>query len=351
MLINGKYPVFGANGIIGRYDKYNHELSQLLITCRGATCGSINISEPKSWINGNAMVIKPNNDNLLLKYIEYYFKGYINLEQVITGAAQPQITKQRLSPVEIFLPPLKEQKYIVAILDKTFAEIAKAETIAKTNLQNAKELFESYLNNVFINKDDDWEERTLGSVCLVERGSSPRPIKKYLTDRKDGVNWIKIGDTKNIERYIYKTNQKITKEGAKKSRFVKEGDFILSNSMSFGKPYIMKTTGCIHDGWFKLKLHNFVDTEYFYQLLSSPYVNNQFHNLASGSVVKNISGDLVKKVVLPILPLIKQKKIVQKLEHLQVKTKKLEKIYQQKITNLSELKKSILQKAFSGRLL
>ncbi len=115
--------------------------------------------------------------------------------------------------------------------------------------------------------------------------------------------------------------------------------------MSFGKPYIMKTTGYIHDGWFKLKLYNFIDTEYFYQLLSSPYVNNQFHNLASGSVVKNISGDLVKKVVLPIPPKKNQKQIVQKLDKLQTETKKLEAIYQQKIVDLEELKKSILQKS------
>ncbi|CAC9531295.1 Type I restriction-modification system, specificity subunit S [uncultured Gammaproteobacteria bacterium] len=195
-----------------------------------------------------------------------------------------------------------------------------------------------------------WEVKKLGEACIVARGSSPRPIKKYLTQDQNGINWIKIGDTKNIEKYIYRTNQKITIEGAKKSRFVEKGDFILSNSMSFGRPYIMKTTGYIHDGWFKLKLYDFLNTEYFYQLLSSPYVNDQFHSLASGSVVKNISGDLVKKVSLPIPPLPEQKRIVKKLDALQTQTKKLETLYQQKINNLVELKKSVLQKAFAGEL-
>ncbi len=107
---------------------------------------------------------------------------------------------------------------------------------------------------------------------------------------------------KDFYEYIYSTKEKITKEDAKKSRYVKKGDFILSNSMSFRKPFIMKTDGYIHDVWFVLRLHDFIDTEYFFQLLSSPYVNDQFHKLASGSVVKNISGNLVKKVVLSIPP-------------------------------------------------
>jgi len=97
---------------------------------------------------------------------------------------------------------------------------------------------------------EGWEVKALKDVCIVERGSSPRPIKNFITEDENGVNWVKIGDTKGVEKYIYKTNQKITKEGAKKSRFVDVGDFILSNSMSFGRPYIMKTQGYIHDGWF-----------------------------------------------------------------------------------------------------
>ena len=196
---------------------------------------------------------------------------------------------------------------------------------------------------------DGWKTMKLVDVCIVERGSSPRPIKKFVTDDEDGVNWIKIGDTKNIEKYIYKTNQKITKEGAEKSRFVEEGDFILSNSMSFGKPYIMKTQGYIHDGWFKLKLHDFVDSEYFYQLLSSPLVNDQFHNLASGSVVKNISGDLVKKVVLPIPPLLQQKQIVAILDKAFAAIDTAKANAEQNLQNAKELFESIsLQKFTDG---
>lgn len=295
-------------------------------------------------------IIRP-KDNLSSEFLRYYQMSHQYLKDVqanVSGATRQRISRKKLGLIEIPLPPLPQQKQIVSILDKVFAAIDKAKANAEQNLQNSKELFESYLQNVFENKGDDWEIKKLIDVCVVERGSSPRPIKKYITDNEDGVNWIKIGDTKNIEKYIYETNQKITKEGAEKSRFVEEGDFILSNSMSFGKPYIMKTQGYIHDGWFKLKLHDFVDTEYFYQLLSSKYVNDQFHSLASGSVVKNISGDLVKKVILPIAPITEQKKTVQKINAFSLKTKKLESIYTQKIADLEEMKKSILQKAFSG---
>ncbi|MEI8247518.1 MAG: restriction endonuclease subunit S [Lentisphaerota bacterium] len=187
-----------------------------------------------------------------------------------------------------------------------------------------------------------WEIKKLVDVCIVERGSSPRPIEKYQTDRSDGVNWIKIGDTKGVDKYIYSTKEKITKEGAEKSRYVKEGDFILSNSMSFGKPFIMKTDGYIHDGWFVLRLHKFINSEYFFNLLSSPYVNEQFHKLASGSVVKNISGDLVKKVVLPIPPLPEQQRIVAILDEAFTAIAKAKANAEQNLKNAKELFDCIL---------
>jgi type I restriction enzyme S subunit len=103
--------------------------------------------------------------------------------------------KEKLKALNIILPPLSEQKRIVAILDRTFKAIDQAKTNAEQNLKNAKELFESYLNRIFEEKGDDWEENTLNEVCIVKRGSSPRPIKKYITENEDGINWIKIGDT------------------------------------------------------------------------------------------------------------------------------------------------------------
>jgi type I restriction enzyme S subunit len=249
------------------------------------------------------------------------------------------------------IPPLEEQKQIVAVLDKAFAAIDLAKANIEKNLQNAKELFQSKLNGIFTQKGEGWEEKTLGETCVVERGSSPRPIKQYQTEDENGVNWIKIGDTKGVEKYIYSTKERITKEGSLKSRFVDIGDFILSNSMSFGRPYIMKTQGYIHDGWFVLRLPESINTEFFWYLLASPYTKNQFESLAAGAIVKNISGDLVKKAKLPVPPLVEQEKIVIQMDLLSSKTKKLEAKYFKEHENLDELKKSILQKAFAGKLI
>jgi len=120
--------------------------------------------------------------------------------------------------------------------------------------------------------------------------------------------------------------------------------------MSFGRPYIMKIQGYIHDGWFVLRLPESIDTNYFYHLLSSPYLMEQFQSLASGSVVKNISGDLVKKAILPIPPFDEQKRIADELEQLSQQIAQLQNIYKRKLDSLNELKQFILQKAFKGEL-
>ena len=113
----------------------------------------------------------------------------------------------------------------------------------------------------------------LGDVLIIERGGSPRPIKDFLTDSKDGINWIKIGDTEKGGKYINHTAEKIIPEGLKKSRKVYAGDFLLSNSMSFGRPYILNIDGAIHDGWLLLRpIASFFDKDYLYYLLSSPMV-------------------------------------------------------------------------------
>lgn len=155
MVPDGAYPVFGANGIIGRYDQYNHEEPQLLITCRGATCGSVNISERFSWITGNAMVVRPKNAEIDMRFLEYLFRGGIDISKAITGAAQPQITRTNLSPLQISYPTSPtEQRRIVAILDEAFAGIATACAHAEQNLQNARALFESYLQTVFTERGE-----------------------------------------------------------------------------------------------------------------------------------------------------------------------------------------------------
>lgn len=157
----------------------------------------------------------------------------------------------------------------------------------------------------------------LGEICIIERGGSPRPIKNYLTNADDGINWIKIGDATLSNKYIYKTAEKIKPEGLSKTRKVEFGDLILSNSMSFGRPYIMRTSGCIHDGWVVFRLNKeIIDEEYLYTILSSNEVYAQFNHLATGSTVKNLNIDRIKEVVIPLPPLPTQHQIVARIEAL-----------------------------------
>ncbi|WP_323884964.1 restriction endonuclease subunit S [Aeromonas caviae] len=156
---------------------------------------------------------------------------------------------------------------------------------------------------------EGWKLIKLDELCVIERGGSPRPIDAFLTDDADGINWIKISDATASSKYIYKTEQKIKPEGIKSSRIVNEGDFILSNSMSFGRPYIMKTNGCIHDGWLVLRQPK-VNPDYLYLVLSSDFVYQQFDRLASGSTVRNLNIGLVKSVEIPVPSELEQQRIV-----------------------------------------
>jgi type I restriction enzyme S subunit len=126
LVADGKYPVYGANGIIGNYDHYNHENEEFLITCRGATCGNVHITQPFSWINGNAMVVQPYNKSLLsLEYLRFVFSNKGRVQKAISGSAQPQITRTTLSPIKIPLSPLPEQRAIVAKIEELFSDLDK----------------------------------------------------------------------------------------------------------------------------------------------------------------------------------------------------------------------------------
>ena len=162
-----------------------------------------------------------------------------------------------------------------------------------------------------------WKWIKLGNICTIARGGSPRPIKEYITEDNDGVNWIKIGDTEKNGKYICSAAEKIKPSGVCKSRMVHAGDFLLTNSMSFGRPYILKIDGCIHDGWLVLSQSTKVfDQDYLYWMLSSGYAYAQFCGKVSGAVVKNLNSDKVANSVFPLPPLAEQKRIVAKLEEL-----------------------------------
>ncbi len=162
----------------------------------------------------------------------------------------------------------------------------------------------------------DFDTYKLKDLFEINRGGSPRPINKYFTKDDNGVNWIKIGDTKGINKYIQSTKQKIKPEGVKHSRMVFKGDFILSNSMSFGKPFIVDIIGCIHDGWLLLRpITNKADKNYLHTVLGTSFVYNLFKKQTIGGVVENLNIDLVKNIKIPIPPKNIQDEIVAKMDN------------------------------------
>jgi len=195
---------------------------------------------------------------------------------------------------------------------------------------------------------EGWQIRRLGEICDIERGGSPRPIQNFITSDPDGINWIKIGDATASSKYIYKTAEKIKPDGVKRSRMVYEGDFILSNSMSFGRPYIMKTDGCIHDGW--LVLHKpKVDPDYLYLVLSSDLVFSQFDRLAAGSTVRNLNIGLAKSVEIPYPPLHEQHRIVALLDEAFAGLATAKANAERNLENARAIFESHLQSVFSQR--
>lgn len=208
------------------------------------------------------------------------------------------------------------------LLEKIAAE--KAQLIKDKKIKKTKALPEIGEDEKPFYLPSGWCVERLGNIAEIERGGSPRPIKDFITDDEDGLNWIKIGDTKKGSKYIESAAEKIRKEGLVKTREVFPGDFLLTNSMSFGRPYISKIKGCIHDGWLRIHPPEILDSDYLYLLLSSPFVFKFFKASAAGAVVQNLNADKVRELptLIPSVP--EQKRIVEKVDELMALCDQLE---------------------------
>ena len=190
---------------------------------------------------------------------------------------------------------------------------------------------------------DAWEQRKFKSTIQIERGGSPRPIEDYITNSENGLNWIKIGDAPSMGKYITKTAEKIKPEGLFKTREVHPGDLILSNSMSFGRPYIMAINGCIHDGWLLLRNDkNLYDLQFLCHLLGSENMLHQYKSFAAGSTVNNLNKDLVGNTTVSFPKKTEQSKLGAFFDSLD----NLITLHQRKLEKLKNIKKACLEKMF-----
>ena len=247
-----------------------------------------------SFIQGadGLKILKPKEDNA--KYIYYSFQNFYVKE--LNYKRHWSSAKETLIP----LPPPTVQTEIVKILDALTAltsELTSELILRRKQYEYYREklLSEEELGKV------GFEWKTLGDVAKIQRGASPRPISQYITDEPNGIPWIKIGDTSLDSKYIENTAQKITTEGAEKSRILKSGDFVMSNSMSYGRPYILKISGAIHDGWASISdFENILNSDFLYYYLSSNTVQNYWNGKINSSSVSNLNSDIIKSLPIPI---------------------------------------------------
>jgi type I restriction enzyme S subunit len=308
----GDVPVYGSGGIMGYVDKYLCDKPTVLIPRKGSITNIFYVETPL-WNVDTIYYTEIDTLSIVPKYL-YHFIKTIDLMSLDTGSGRPSLTQAILNKIQIPIPcpdnpekSLAIQAEIVRILD-TFTELT-AELTAE--LTDRKKQYNYYRDRLLSFEKGKVEWKSFGEVAKVQRGASPRPISKFVTDDENGIPWIKIGDTSPNSKYVENTEQKITPEGATKSRILKKGDFIMSNSMSFGRPYILNIDGAIHDGWASISgFGDRLNADYLYHYLSSDLVQNYWISKINSGSVSNLNSDIIKSLEIPIPSLKIQARIV-----------------------------------------
>ncbi len=312
-----------------------------------APIGHVAINTTPMATNQGFKSFVPDPKRVEAKYLYHWLRwNRPNLERLGNGATFKEVSTATVSRVEIPLPSLPNQRRIAAILDKADDLRAKRRAALARLDMLTQAIFVEMFGDPAANPRG-WPRRRLGEVFAIARGGSPRPIDDFFTDDPDGVNWILIGDATAGSKYISSTRKRIRPEGARRSRIVVSGDFLLSNSMSYGRPYIMRTTGCIHDGWLVLSPRDTAfDADYFYALLRSDAAYTEFSRRAPGATVKNLNIELVRDVALPVGPAELQCKFSERIRALESRQARMRDC----LAALDNLFASLQQRAFYGEL-
>jgi type I restriction enzyme S subunit len=332
----------------------------LIMSCSG-TMGKMAIvpEKIKKGIINQALLKLTPSKNVTAVFLKLWMQSESfqkSLKQYSGGAAIQNVASVSiLKGIEIPLPPLPEQQRIVSILDTCFEAIENAKSNAERNLQNAKELFESYLNGVFENKGEGWEERTLGEVCIFENGDRGKnyPNKSHRVEK--GCPFINAGhlnDNKiDFSEMDYISEERLKLLGNGK---IQQNDILFCLRGSLGKVANVGNleNGAIASSLVILRVREELDNAFLLYFLNSRLTSKQIVDFGNGAAQPNLSAGSLKKFIIPMPSALKaQQIIVLRLDELKAETKKLEANYNQKLNDLEELKKSILQKAFSGELI
>ena len=281
----------------------------------------------------------------------YFLKHYLNSDYVkqlakksISGSGVGNLNVGTVREFPIKFPSLPEQQRIVAILDEAFDAIAQAKANAEQNLKNAKELFESYLQSVFENKGEGWEDVRFEDLCKLTRGHNP-PKSKFSAEHKSGyVRFYQIRDGWSDDYVVYVPE-------TPQLHKVEPDEILMVAYRHIGKVF-RGVSGAFNVALCKIsnKDRNKLNDDFLFYIIPTDVVKGELMKRSERSLIPSMSVEHLKEIIIPLPPIQVQQSIVQKLDALSTETKQLESIYQQKINDLDELKKSILQKAFAGEL-
>ncbi|EKD09013.1 restriction endonuclease subunit S [Limnospira platensis] len=358
MLSIGNIDVYGGNGVVGKHDKYNLTGENIIIGRVGAKCGNINRVKGNIWITDNAFYISEFTEEFDLKFLEYLLKTR-NLRKTANQAAQPVISYQTIKDIILVIPPLPEQKRIVAILDEAFEGIDRAIANTQKNLANARELFESYLNGIFTRKGEGWVEKKLGDVCDFLNGFA---FKSAETVKESDVQLVRMGNLYqnklDLERSpVFYPNEF---QNIYKKYVLSEGDLVMSLTGTVDKQdygYTVEVPQTEKILLLNQRIVKFINIDpnmlikkfFLYLLRSKPFLDN-LYKTSRGVRQANLSSSSMKKIKINLPPVEKQDSLIWEFCLLSAETQRLETIYQRKLEALQELKQSILQKAFTGEL-
>ena len=322
---SGEYDVFGANGIIGKYTRYNHENPEILLTCRGATCGTINVSNPKSWINGNAMVIHSKTNDIVFGYLRYAMIA-VDYSHIITGAAQPQITRQSLAPIPIPVPSLAVQQRIVAELDRINGVMEDCRQLLRTLDTLAQSLFYDSFGDP-ISNPKAWPTQPLKDVTIcITDGDHMAPPKS-----NDGIPFITISNINKDNNSIDFSDTFFVPHNYYDSlpeyRKPIKGDVLYTVTGSYGIPVLIdfERQFCFqrHIGLIRPKKN--LDSIFLAQWCNTKSIKAVADRVANGIAQKTVSLNSLRKFPIILPPLELQQQFARRIEAIEAQKKAVEK--------------------------
>lgn len=299
----GDNPIYLEKTFAEKNETRMHQIGDVITVHTGDVGTSAVITENEAKSIGFATIVTRPNPKII---DSNYLYSFLNTDKhkkwavsISTGDGRTNYNLGDYFELVVPVPSIAEQKKIASYIQK----LNRLITLHQCKCQIDGCRFQSPLAIT-------WEQRKFSDLVQIERGGSPRPIDDFITDSPDGLNWVKIGDAPAQGNYITKTAEKIKPEGLSKTREVHPGDLILSNSMSFVKPYIMGIDGCIHDGWLLIRnTYKAFDLTFLCHLLGTPQMIIQYKSLAAGSTVNNLNKELVGNTVVTI-PTIKEQRVL-----------------------------------------